>query len=59
MMEGTASLAGCTVNSPELKFDSVLELNTPDLSSVEKIVIFCDAILGCFHHMYCFVSGTD
>lgn len=34
------------VNSTELKFDLVLELNTPDPSSVEMIVIFCDVILG-------------
>lgn len=29
-----ADLAGCTINSPELEFDSALELNTPDTSSV-------------------------
>lgn len=39
------------VNSTELKFDLVLELNTPDPSSVEMIVIFCDVILGWIHHM--------
>lgn len=50
-MKGTASLAGCTANNPEFKFDLVVELNTPDLSSVEITVIFCVVILGCFHHI--------
>lgn len=51
MMKGSASLPGCTANTPELKFDLVLELNTSDLSSVEMMVIFCVVILGCFNHM--------
>lgn len=49
--ESSASLAGCTANRPELKFDLVLELNTPDLCSVEMTVIFCVVILGCFDHI--------
>ena len=34
MMKGIANLAGCTINSPELEFDSALELNTLGVSSV-------------------------
>lgn len=32
--KGTAHLAWCPINSPELEFDSALELNTSDTSSI-------------------------